>query len=252
MRNWKDIVISPQTPLKMAIHMMDKGALRILLVTDSENTLLGTVTDGDIRRALLASLDLQTPITQVMHKNPSVAFNTWSATRMRKLMQQKSLLHLPVVDESGQLLRLETLEKLLYPEARKNSVLLMAGGLGTRLRPLTENCPKPLLKVGGKPILEIILENFINSGFNHFYISVCYLAEMIKSYFGDGSQWGVKIDYINEEKPLGTGGVLGLLPHQDISSPLIMMNGDLLTNIDFGNLLDFHTEHQDLATLGVR
>ncbi|CDI94752.1 phospho-sugar nucleotidyltransferase [Pseudomonas aeruginosa PA38182] len=128
----------------------------------------------------------------------------------------------------------------------------MAGGFGTRLRPLTHNCPKPLLKVGEKPILEIILERFIGAGFHRFFISTHYMPEMIREHFGDGSRWGVSIRYVHEETPLGTGGALGLLPHHEIDSPLFLMNGDLLTTLNFLNLLEFHTAHGGVATMCVR
>jgi NDP-sugar pyrophosphorylase family protein len=128
----------------------------------------------------------------------------------------------------------------------------MAGGFGSRLRPLTNSCPKPLLRVGHKPILELILENFVNSGFHDFYISTHYLPKMIQNYFEDGERWGVSIKYVHEETPLGTGGALGLLPKDKIGSPVIMMNGDLLTNLNFVSLLDFHNKHQGSGTVCVR
>jgi NDP-sugar pyrophosphorylase family protein len=128
----------------------------------------------------------------------------------------------------------------------------MAGGFGTRLRPLTDNCPKPMLKVGGKPMLEILIDSFIKSGFNNFYISTHYLPEQIRDYFDDGSSKGVNITYVHEESPLGTGGALGLLPENMAKLPLVLINGDILTKVDFGKLIEFHDNNKAESTMCVR
>jgi len=188
----------------------------------------------------------------VMCSKPRTAGPSWSRERIMAVMDTYQLLQLPVVDADGTVIGLETLHELLTRRRRDNPVFLMAGGFGTRLRPLTHNCPKPLLKVGDKPILELILERFVSSGFHKFFISTHYMPEMIREHFGDGSQWGVSIRYIHEDEPLGTGGALGLLPHDEIDAPLFMMNGDLLTTLNFENLLEFHQEHQGAATMCVR
>ena len=167
-------------------------------------------------------------------------------------MEAHTLIHLPVLDAEGKVVRLETLQGLYKQPHFQNPVFLMAGGFGTRLRPLTDNCPKPLLEIGGKPILETILESFVSSGFKNFYIAVHYLADQIKDYFGDGQRWGVQISYVEEHEPLGTAGALGLLPSDLPDLPMIVMNGDILTQIDFPRLLDYHNEHQGIATLCVR
>ena len=159
--------------------------------------------------------------------------------------------HLPIIDESGCLVGLETFEDLLAPTEKNNFVVLMAGGLGERLRPLTETCPKPMLKIGDKPILENILTNFIEYGFRRFFISVNHLAEVVKRYFGTGSDWGVEIHYLQEKHRLGTAGALSLLP-QNPSEPIFVMNGDLLTKVNFSQLLDFHFEQKANATMCVR
>jgi len=187
-----------------------------------------------------------------MCATPLTATRAWSKERILAAMEQHQLLQLPVVDEENRVIGLETLHGLLYKRRLDNPVFLMAGGFGTRLRPLTQNCPKPLLKVGEKPILELILESFINAGFHRFFISTHYMPEMIQSYFGDGSRWGVSIRYVHEDEPLGTGGALGLLPHDEIDLPLFMMNGDLLTTLNFQNLLEFHQSHSGVATMCVR
>lgn len=250
-QNWRNVLLPPTATLTDAIRIIDQEALRIALVVDERLQLLGTVTDGDIRRALMRQMGLDISVSQVMNQNPRVAHNDEGPERALELMEQHNLLAIPLVND-GLVVGLETLHHALAPKRHPNPVFLMAGGFGTRLRPLTDNCPKPLLKVGGKAILETILEAFVEKGFQNFYISTHYLPQMIRDHFGDGSQWGVRITYIHEEEPLGTGGALGLLPKNEIEHPLIMMNGDILTKIDFEELLHYHTDHDAIATMCVR
>lgn len=252
MKQWESTLLGPETTLENAIATLDREALRIVMIVNAERRLLGTLTDGDVRRALLKHLALDVPVGDVMCTTPRTAARDWSRERILAAMEKYQLLQLPVVDQEGRVIGLETLHDLLNKRHRDNPVFLMAGGFGTRLHPLTQNCPKPLLKVGDKPILELILENFINAGFHRFFISTHYMPEMIREHFGDGSRWGVSIRYIHEEEPLGTGGALGLLPHEEIDQPLFMMNGDLLTTLDFQNLLEFHQDHSGVATMCVR
>jgi dTDP-glucose pyrophosphorylase/CBS domain-containing protein len=252
MKQWESTLIGPEVTLEEAVATLDREALRIVMVVDDKRRLLGTLTDGDVRRALLKHLSLDVPVAAVMCTSPRTAARGWSKERILADMEKYQLLQLPVVDQAGRVIGLETLHDLLNKRHRDNPVFLMAGGFGTRLHPLTHNCPKPLLKVGDKPILELILENFINAGFHRFFISTHYMPEMIREHFGDGSQWGVSIRYVHEEEPLGTGGALGLLPHNEIDQPLFMMNGDLLTTLNFQNLLEFHQNHSGVATMCVR
>ena len=252
MKNWQDTLVQPTASLEAAIEKLDLSAQQILLVTDEDKKLLGTVTDGDVRRALLKRLDLTTPIAQIMNRQPKVATADWSKARLLSFMEQQQLLQLPVVNNDQRVTGLETLHGLLQKPRQDNPVFLMAGGFGKRLHPLTKTCPKPLLKVGDKPILELIMESFVSSGFHRFYISTHYMPQKIQEHFGDGSRWGVTITYIHEKTPLGTAGALGLLPHNEITMPLIMMNGDLLTNLNYLSLLAFHEEHGGSATVCVR
>lgn len=251
-KHWESVLVGAHVPLEEAIATLDRGALRIAIVVDEERRLLGTLTDGDVRRALLRHLPLDIPVNQVMCVSPQVAQRDWSRERVLAVMESTQLLQLPVVDEKGRVVGLETLHGLLEKRLLNNPVFLMAGGFGTRLHPLTHDCPKPLLKVGDKPILELILESFINAGFHRFFISTHYLPEMVRDYFGDGRRWGVSIRYTHEETPLGTGGALGLLPHEEIDAPLIMMNGDLLTTLNYRDLLEFHLRQGGVATMCVR
>lgn len=252
MKEWKAALIVPETSLEEAIATLDQEALRIVMVVDAKNRLLGTLTDGDVRRALLQHRPLTTKVGDVMCTTPRTARADWSKERILADMEKYQLLQLPVLNQEGVVIGLENLHDILHKRHRNNPVFLMAGGFGTRLRPLTQNCPKPLLKIGEKPILELIFENFINAGFHRFFISTHYMPEMIREHFGDGSRWGVSIRYVHEDKPLGTGGALGLLPHDEIDLPLFMMNGDLLTNLNFQTLLDFHQDHAGAATMCVR
>lgn len=252
MRNWASCVVPLNATLAQGIDIIDKSGLQIGLVVDEEGRLRGTLTDGDIRRALLRRETLETPVIGIMGKTPRVASPEWGSERLRHVMEEFRISHIPLVDSDGKLIGLKTLHDLLERELVDNPVFLMAGGFGKRLHPLTNDCPKPLLKVGEKPILEIILDSFIGAGFQRFYISTHYLPEMIREHFGDGSKWGVDISYVYEEEPLGTGGALGLLPHDEINLPMVMMNGDLLSNLNFRGLLDFHEMHSCSATMCVR
>ncbi|WP_219704228.1 nucleotidyltransferase family protein [Marinomonas lutimaris] len=249
--DWKNILIKPDQPIRDALAVIDSEALRIALVVDSDLCLVGVVTDGDIRRGLLKSLTLLDAVELIMNKSPlTIAQNTPRKDAVR-MMQSKGILAIPIVSEM-KIVGLETLQKMGEQQSKLNPVFLMAGGFGTRLKPLTDNCPKPMLKVGEKPILEVMLNSFIKSGFVNFYISTHYLPEMIREHFGDGSKWNVKITYVHEEIPLGTGGALGLLPADVPDLPLILINGDILTNVDFERVLEFHIKHQAAATMCVR
>jgi dTDP-glucose pyrophosphorylase/predicted transcriptional regulator len=250
--NWQDALISPKATLEEAISMLDHAALRIVLIVDKERKLLGTLTDGDVRRALLRHQGLETSVQEVMNTSPRAVTKQWTREQILAEMRRYQLLQLPVLNENEQVVGLETLHGQLQQQKVDNPVFLMAGGLGTRLRPLTQTRPKPLLHVGGKPILEVILERFISDGFHRFYIATHYLSDMIEEHFGDGSRWGVDIQYVREQTPLGTGGALGLMPRDQIDLPVLVMNGDLLTGLNFHNLLAFHHQHGGAASMCVR
>jgi len=245
------LMMRPSASLREAIAIIDRGTVQIALVTDTDHRLLGTVTDGDIRRGLLRGETLDTPVERVMNRAFRCLPTTARGSEALALMRQELLHQIPIVDAQGRVVRLFLLEELLRPRTLPNAVVLMAGGEGKRLRPLTEDCPKPMLPVGGKPLLEILLEQCIDAGFRHFYLSVNYLKHRIQDHFGDGSRWKVAIQYLEEDRPLGTAGALSLLPQRPVH-PLLVMNGDVLTRVDFNQLLRFHAEHQSAATLCVR
>jgi dTDP-glucose pyrophosphorylase len=252
MKTWESVLIGPQARLHEAIRVLDAGGLQIALVVDSDRKLLGTLTDGDVRRALLKLVSLDAPVGEVMGRHPHAAPQDSSKDLVLALMERHQLLQIPLLDNEGRVVGLETLHGLLQARRRPNAVFLMAGGFGTRLRPLTDDCPKPLLRVGDRPILELIVESFIKAGFHRFFISTHYRPEMIRECIGDGSRWGVDIQYVHEDEPLGTGGALSLLPADEIRESMFMMNGDLLTNLDFAKLLAFHEAHSGVATMCVR
>ena len=252
MSDWKKTLLKATDILSTAIEVLDKGAKRIALVVDDNYRLLGTITDGDIRRALLKHRSMETVVTDVMQHDPTTALVTDSHETILFRMKKKDLLQMPVLDMEGCVVGLETLQHLVDKGRYDNPVVLMAGGFGSRLYPLTKNTPKPLLKVGKNPILESIFNQLVESGFHDFYISTHYKAEMVQKHFGDGSSWGVNIRYIHEKEPLGTAGALGLLPSDLPDLPLIMMNGDLVTKVNFEYLLSFHGEQEGMATMCVR
>lgn len=248
---WKKTLVRPEMSIQEVLAVIDDSALQIALVVNEKGQLLGTVTDGDIRRALLKHIDLSQPIASIMNPHPRYISCTQSRENALQLMKNHKLHHIPILDRDKCVVGMEVAQSFFIPPQHDNLVILMAGGLGQRLKPLTENCPKPLLKVGGKVLLETILENFISEGFNKFYISVNYRAQMIMDYFGDGSRWGVSIQYLQEDKPLGTAGALALLPAKP-REPFMVMNADILTKINMAKLLEFHKEKQGIATICVK
>ncbi|MBF0623612.1 MAG: nucleotidyltransferase family protein [Magnetococcales bacterium] len=249
--DWRNVLVEPDLPIFKALDVMNRGAMRVVLVVDDNRHLMGIMTDGDVRRGLLHRIDMDAPVSRVMCVNPVTVPETDSRETIRSLMGARGLEHVPVLDKAGRLVGLKTLQDLTRPVTRDNWVVIMAGGLGSRLGDLTADCPKPLLNVGSRPILEIILESFIEYGFHRFFFSVNYKKGMIQDHFGDGSRFGVTIEYLEEDRRLGTAGSLTLLPDFP-DDPLFVMNGDLLTRIDFDDILDFHLRHQAAATLCVR
>lgn len=252
MIDWKKILVQEHTTVFQVIERIDSTGMQIALVVDAEQRLLGTVTDGDIRRGILRGISLNESINLIMNEEPIVGYTGESRRNIYALMKKKRLRQIPVLDEGRRVVRIELMDSFIEKRLYTNPVVLMAGGLGTRLRPLTDSCPKPLLKLGDKPILEMILENFIDHGFYRFYISVNYHADKIIEHFGDGSKWGVEIEYIHETERLGTAGALGYLSDKGINESFFVMNGDLLTKVNFEQLLDYHLEYMAVATMCVR
>jgi len=252
MHDWRKIILKQADTMQRAIGVLNVESLQIALVVNNADQLIGTITDGDIRRGLLKHYRLDTPVIDFMFTSPTLASVNETKEEVLEKMNKAGILQIPIVDENNQIVGLETLQHLLEKKRLDNPVFLMAGGFGTRLQPLTNHTPKPLLTVGNKPILETILDQFIEVGFHNFYISTHYKADMVREHFGDGGNWDVTINYIHESKPLGTAGALGLLPNDLPDMPILMMNGDLLTKVDFSDLLKFHLESGGEATMCVR
>ena len=251
MKNIKNIKLNTNSTIKEALQIIDGGAMQIAVIVDENDKLLGTLTDGDIRRGLLKGLDLDSSIASIIFKTPTIAKISDTKEDILKLALSKKLHQIPIVDDNGRILGIQEIEELIKPKDKTNRVVLMLGGLGTRLRPLTENTPKPMLKVGNKPILQTIVEKFAEYGYTNIVMCVNYKSHIIQDYFGDGKEFGVNIEYIFEEQRMGTAGALSLLTGKP-TEPFFVMNGDLLTNVNFEHLHDFHIANNSMGTMCVR
>jgi dTDP-glucose pyrophosphorylase/predicted transcriptional regulator len=251
MKNYKDILLSPGSTIREALKVIDSGAIKIGVVVDENEKLVGTITDGDIRRGILNNLSLDDTIDSVVCKTPTVCKIDDSKEKILEIAVDKKLYQIPIIDSKGKLVGIEEVDELLKPKYKNSKVVLMTGGLGTRLKPLTNETPKPMLKVGDKPLLESIISGFKKYGFTEIILSVSYKSEIIENYFGDGSNFGVSIKYIHENKRMGTAGTLNFM-RELLSEPFFVMNGDLLTNINFEHMMDYHIENSSVATMGVR
>jgi dTDP-glucose pyrophosphorylase len=248
---WSQVILPVGSSIRQAVQVLNETSLKIVLVVDANEVLVGTISDGDIRRGLLKGLDLTSTIDSIVHGDALVVPSELSRDVVLQLMTANKIQQIPIVNERMQVIGLHLWEQVNAPLARANIMVIMAGGKGTRLHPQTENCPKPLLPVGGKPVLEHIIDRAKIEGFSHFILAVHHLGHMIEEYFGNGDAFGVKIEYIREESPLGTAGALSLLdplPH----SAFVVTNGDVLTDVHYGELLDFHIQHNATATMAVR
>lgn len=250
MVSWEKVKVYSNQTLIETMRVIDDTSLQFAVVIDEENHLLGTVTDGDIRRGILRGEGLEVPITSVMNLNPTSAKYGAKLLKYKQLMKVKKLKQLPIINEQNQIVDVLFLEDLQLTQ-NKNQVVLMLGGLGTRLRPLTNDIPKPMLKVGNKPIVETIVDGFKQYGYTNFIFSVNYKKEVIQNYFQTGEAFGVQIDYVEEEKRMGTAGALSLIKNRP-TEPFFVMNGDLLTQVNFDQLMQFHLEHDALVTMCVR
>ena len=252
-KGWERTLITKSSTIKQALNVINTEEFRVALVVNENNKLIGTITDGDIRRGLLSDLLLTDQVLKVMNDTPISALLNTPQDELQDIMRRNQIHSIPLLSNEGNVVGLELYEKHKQNDIYENPVFIMAGGFGTRLLPLTDDCPKPMLSVGDKPMLETMILRFIKSGFRNFYISTHYMPEVIQKYFGDGSKLGVEITYIHEEQPLGTAGSLGLLPKnlpEDL--PLIMINGDVLTKLNFMRMLDFHNDNNADATMCVR
>jgi dTDP-glucose pyrophosphorylase len=235
------VSVAAHATVREAMLAIDRGRAGIALVVGPEGRLLGTVTDGDLRRAILRGVTLEQPVAPLM--NAAFVSVGPDATRpaVLSLMRARSVRQVPVLDDRGVLVGLHSMPELVEPSPRPNWAVVMAGGEGKRLRPLTADVPKPMLRVGDRPLLERVVALLVDHGFRTIYLAVNYLGHQIEAHFGDGQRFGCRIGYLRETKPLGTAGALGLLPGRP-TAPLLVMNGDLLTDVNLGSLMEYHEE----------
>ncbi len=249
---WNDIIVSPNMPLIEVLKILEHSGTQFVLVVDEGGRALGTITDGDIRRGLMRNISLQAECASVMNKDfyylksGNIKPNDIEDIRRRKIN------FIPILGKGGEILEIKSFESLNLISRRENEVLILAGGLGSRLGELTKSCPKPMLRVGDTPILESLIFSLKSAGFYKINLSVNYLSEMIEEYFESGSKWDLEIKYVKEKKRLGTAGPLSLVSDDQFSHPLLVLNGDLVTKVNYGALLDFHSEQQNAATICVR
>lgn len=250
MRSAKKLIVNPTATIREVLETIDQAAMQIALVVEDER-LIGTITDGDIRRAFLRGRTLEDNIDGIYNPAPVKGYLSQPKEDLLQMALAAGVKQVPMVDDEGTLVGIESIDEYLRVSEKSNRVVVMAGGLGARLRPLTENTPKPLLKVGSKPILETIIRNFTQYGFRRIFLSVNYRGEQIQDYFGDGKEFGARLEYLVESKRLGTAGALSLLP-ETCQEPVIIMNGDLLTNVNFEHLVNYHNLSGASATMCVR
>ncbi|MFC1498523.1 nucleotidyltransferase family protein [Verrucomicrobiota bacterium] len=242
--------VEPDVSVRKILEKISENKDGIVLVVDEAGKLMGTITDGDVRRFLLKDGALDAPCSELMAKDFVTAKHDASAEDVTLLMEKFRLRHVPLVDDKGVVCGLADMRDFISKDkgVAGATVVIMAGGLGTRLRPLTEEVPKPMLEVGGKPILETILERMVAAGIRDVFLAVNYKAEIIEGYFGDGKKFGLSISYLREDQRLGTGGALKLLP-QYINNPVMVVNGDVVTDVDYSMMLDFHRQHHAVVSV---
>ena len=248
---WAQAILPSGSSIRQAVQVLNETSLKIVLVVDANEVLVGTISDGDIRRGLLKGLELTSTIDSIVHGDALVVPPEFSREVVLQLMTANKIQQIPIVDENKHVIGLHLWDQINAPTARSNIMVIMAGGKGTRLHPQTENCPKPLLPIAGKPILEHIIDRAKLEGFSHFILAIHHLGHMIEEYFENGEAFGVNIEYLREESPLGTAGALSLLDPLP-ESPFVVTNGDVLTDIHYGELIDFHVQHNATATMAVR
>lgn len=251
MRGWEKTLIGPDASFRDALEAIDRSGSGMALVVDDERRLLGALSDGDIRRALIRGADLKDLARAAANADPTTIGDDQPRPAILARLRADSLRQLPIVDAARRVVGLATVQDFLDIPERVHPVVIMAGGKGERLAELTRETPKPMLRVGPRPILESIVQNFQSQGFRRFWLAVNYKAEQIEGHFGDGSALGLDIRYLREDKPLGTCGALSLLP-RPVDHPFLVTNGDVLTKADYGHVLDSHLQSDAHATVVVR
>ncbi len=245
------IILTTKATIKDVLKNLNKSGVRITLIVNEKKEFQGTISDGDIRRALIGGAELNSSIQKIINKNPQTASPKINSEIVLDQMLKNKIQQIPVVNENKKIIGLYLWDEVMLQKKIPNTMIIMAGGRGTRLGKYTKNCPKPLLPVNGKPMLERIIERAKLQGFESFLISINYLGNMIKDYFSNGKKWDVKIDYIYEDRPLGTGGALKLISPKP-KLPIVVTNCDIIIDLNYGELLDFHNNNKAVATMVVR
>lgn len=248
---WRSVCLSPESSIRDAIETLNRTALQLVVVLDKTGVIVGTVSDGDIRRGLIKGETIDSQLSSVLFHNPVLVPEGLDRSHVEQLMRINKVRQVPVVDAQRRVIGLHLWDEVVQQESITNPFVIMAGGLGKRLMPLTKDTPKPMLKVSGRPILEHIILRAKGEGFRNFLISVNYLAAVIEEYFLEGERLGVNIRYLREKNPLGTAGGLSLVDNIT-SQPLIVSNGDVLCDIRFRDLLSFHIKHNADATMAIK
>ena len=251
MKKLSKYIVKHNASIKFSIGVIDANAAQVALIINDDNKLAGIITDGDIRRAILSNHKLDDPVSAIMTKDPLTLLSGATRSDALKVMRESLVHHIPVINDDSNLVDFFVLDDLIKKQSYDNPVVIMAGGKGERLGALTKNCPKPMLEVNGKPMLEIILEKCIDAGFTNFYLSVNYLKQKVISYFETGEKWGVNISYLEEEEPLGTCGSLKLLPN-DLVDDILVLNGDVLTDLEYDRLMAYHQKSCNSMTVCTR
>ena len=251
MKRFQDAITSIDSTVHEALQHIEKGGLQIALVVDADQRLVGTLTDGDVRRFILQGKGLGKPVRDAMNASPRTLPVGAARYEAERMMTQYGINQVPLLDSAGRIAGVEAVDTLVQSDIPSTTIILMAGGKGVRLRPITEHTPKPLIKISGRPILETIIETLARQGFNDFYLAVNYKADLFAAHFGDGSAMGVSIRYLTEESSMGTAGALGLLLQRP-TGPFVVMNADILSTIDMRSLLRFHNEQNAVATVALR
>lgn len=246
-----NLFIKPTENIKRTMEVIDTSARGIALVIDDSGRLIGTITDGDIRRAILKGTSLEDPISFIMNKNFIFVSQHYSRMFIETIFKTRGIMQVPVLDDSMRVIDVIFYHEFFKEPSKENWALIMAGGMGTRLHPLTKDIPKPMLRVGAKPIIETIIEQLKSYGFSNIILSLNYKADVIKNYFQDGSNFGVNIYYVNEKKRLGTGGSIRLAKEY-LSKPFFVINGDILTKLNFEQFMHYHTSNENLITIGTK
>lgn len=249
--HWRKALLSEDARVKDVIACLNESGLQIALIVDAQGKLTGTVTDGDVRRGILRGIGMNDFVAEILNGAPMVLPADMDRQAALQVMQSNGLHQIPIVDDGRRVIGLHLWSPVDLPPMRLNTMVVMAGGRGSRLHPHTENCPKPMLPVGDKPMMEHIVTRARSEGFERFVFAVHYLGHMIEEHFGDGANFAVQIQYLREERPLGTGGALALLTPRP-AEPFVVTNGDVLSEVRYGEILDFHIRHKAVATMAVR